>query len=273
MIELAPNHKIGLSLSNPVMIASGCGGYGSPYRQLIDLSAFGAIVTNPITLRPRPGPPQPRLVETTAGFILDTGAQNPGVKKVIREYRKTWRGVKTSVIAHLPADEPDDLRRTARALAGTEAIAAIELGLPPGSTQRDVEHWMRAVREGCMLPVLVKLPLATAVEMAEVVLETAPDILVIGAPLLGAAQTPTGEVVRGHLYGPALQPLVLEVLQVLQEFVDAPIVAVGGIHSLADAQAFLAAGAGAVQIDSLLYVEPKLAHEIALALQTDSRYA
>jgi dihydroorotate dehydrogenase len=49
MIELAPNHKIGLSLANPVMIASGCAGYGNAYQPLLDLSAFGAIVTNPVT--------------------------------------------------------------------------------------------------------------------------------------------------------------------------------------------------------------------------------
>ncbi|RPJ55510.1 MAG: hypothetical protein EHM12_12080, partial [Dehalococcoidia bacterium] len=78
MIELAPNHKIGLSLANPVMIASGCCGYGSAYRPLLDLSAFGAIVTNPITLRSQRGASQPRLVETLAGLILNTGDQNPG---------------------------------------------------------------------------------------------------------------------------------------------------------------------------------------------------
>ena len=48
MIELAPNHKFGLSLNNPVLIASGFGGYGDAYQRLIDLSIFGAIVTNPI---------------------------------------------------------------------------------------------------------------------------------------------------------------------------------------------------------------------------------
>ena len=56
MIELAPHHKFGLPLDNPVLIASGFGGYGDAYQRLLDLSAFGAIVTNPITLRPRRGP-------------------------------------------------------------------------------------------------------------------------------------------------------------------------------------------------------------------------
>lgn len=265
MIELAPRHKIGLSVSNPVMIASGFGGYGQVYRQLIDLSVFGALVTNPITLRPQRGAAQPRLVETTAGFVLATGMQNPGVKKVIRQYSKHWRGWSVPVIAHLPADDPDDLRRTARALAGTESIAAIELGIPSFATPQDLAVWIEAVREGCMLPLLVKLPLDIAVEMAEVAVEAAADALVIGSPPLGSAQTPAGERVEGDLYGPALHSLALYNIQVIHELVDVPIVAVGGIHSLVDAQAFLAVGTIAVQIASLLFIEPKQATEIALA--------
>jgi len=268
MIELAPQYKIGLPLANPVMIASGCGGYGQAYRQLIDLSVFGALVTNPITLRPQRGTAQPRLAETTAGFVLDTGAQNPGVKKVIREYGKHWRGWSVPVIAHLPADEPDDLRRTARALAGTDAVAGIELGIPPLATPRDIAVWIQAVREGCMLPLMVKLPLDTAVEMAEVAVEAAADTLVIGSPPPGSAQISGGERINGYLYGPALHSLALYAVRSICEFVDTPIVATGGIHALADAQAFLGAGAVAVQIDSLLFIEPKQAVEIVLAVST-----
>jgi dihydroorotate dehydrogenase (NAD+) catalytic subunit len=265
MIELAPQHKIGLPLSNPVMIASGCGGYGQAYRQLIDLSAFGALVTNPITLRPQRGIPQPRLAETTAGFVLETGTQNPGVKKVIREYSKHWRNWSVPVIAHLPAGEPDGLRRTARALAGTDSIAGIELGISSLATSHDIEYWIRAVQEDCMLPLLVKLPLDTATEMAELVARLAVDTLVIGSPPTGSAQAPVGERVDGDVYGPALHSLVLYNIQIIRELVEIPIVAVGGIHTLSDVQTFLAAGAAAVQIDSLLFIEPKQAAEIVSA--------
>ena len=267
MIELAPHHKVGLTLANPVLIAAGCGGYGHLYRALVDLSSFGALVTNPITLRPRRGTPQPRLAESTAGFVLDTGNQNPGVRKVIRQYRKIWLASRFPIIAHLPADEPDDLRRTAQALAGTEAVAAIELGLPPQTTYRDLTDWLRAVRTGCMLPLLLKLPLGAAVELAEVAAEAGADALVVGMPPLGTAWSQTGgTTVAGYMYGPALHSLALRDVDVIKGLVDAPLIAVGGIHTLADAQAFLAAGAVAVQIDSLLWLEPQLAGEIALAL-------
>ncbi len=276
MIELAPNHKIGLSLANPVMIASGCGGYGNSYQQWIDLSVFGAIVTNPITLRPRHGSSQPRLVETTSGFILNTGQQNPGVKRVIQQYQKIWTHLETPVIAHLPADEPKDLLRTARALSGLEsqgqtAIVAIELGLPPQAKPQDVTRWVRTVQEASLLPLLVKLPLDASLELAEAATEAYADALVIGSPPLGMAQAPASEaVVNGSLYGPALHNLALRSLYSIKSWVDVPLVAAGGIHSLAEAQAFLTAGAAAIQIDTLIFIEPKSAYEIALAFRPNT---
>lgn len=270
MIELAPNHKIGLSLANPVMIASGCGGYGQAYHGLIDVSLFGAIVTNPITLRPRRGPNQPRVVETASGFILRNGEQNPGVKKVIQQNQSFWTHLGVPIIAHLPADEPADLRRTARALSGLETpqgqsvIAAIELGVPPAAKAQDVARWIAVIQEVSLLPLLVKLPLGAPAEVAIAAAEAYADALVIGAPPLGAAPTPGGEsIITGHLYGPMLFNLALQQLQHLKGWVDVPVIAAGGIHAAAEAQVFLQAGATAVQLDSLLFVEPRQAETIA----------
>jgi dihydroorotate dehydrogenase (NAD+) catalytic subunit len=273
MIELAPRHKIGLALASPVLIASGCGGYGDVYQELIDLSAFGALVTPPITLRPHRGSPSPRLAETKAGFILNTGLQNPGVKKIIQQYSKSWFRLGTPIIAHLPADEHESLRRTARALSGLQtpqghgALAAIELGVPHHSAEADVEYWLGALREGTDLPLLVKLPLDALPELAEAAVRAQADALVIGAPPLGAALVPDSQkMVSGHLYGPALHSLTLPQLRQAAARFDLPLIAVGGIHTLPDAQAFLEAGATAVQLDSLLFIDPNLAQEIALAL-------
>lgn len=271
MIELAPRHKIGLPLSGPVLLASGCWGYGNTYDRLLDLTAFGAITTNSITLRPRRGVPQPRLAETSAGFVLNSGGQNPGVRRVIQQYRKTWSRLGVPVIAHLPADASEYLRRTARALASTETIAAIELGIPDEAVPADLRHWVRAIRDASLLPLLLKLPLEMAVEMAEAAVSEPVEALVVGSPPRGTARSAVnGEMVSGDLYGPALHSLVLTVLQSIQNFVECPIVAAGGIHSLADAATYLQAGATAVQLDSLLFIEPKLAVEIAITLGSNT---
>lgn len=270
MVELAPHHKIGLPLSGPVMIASGFGGYGDACRPLINLSNFGAVVTQPITLRPQRGQAQPRLAETQGGFILNTGQQNPGVKKVINRYRKIWPGLNTVVIAHLPAAEPDDLRRTARALSGIQTpqgesiIAAIELGLPHHVTGWDVEQWIRAIHQGSKLPLLVKLPLNSPPDIAEAAARVNADALVAGAPLSGAAFNQTGQMVTGPLYGPAAHSLTLHSLKSIAD-VGLPLVAAGGIHSRVDAQHFFDAGASAIQLDAVLFADPQLAEDIAAA--------
>lgn len=272
MIELAPRHKTGLNLPSPLMLASGCCGYGDAYSPLVNLAAFGAIVTGPITLRPRRGTAQPRLVETAAGFLLNTGGQNPGVRKILQLYSKIWARLAVSLIAHLPVDEPEALMRTARALSGARdpqdnpALAAIELGLPAGATPQETTTWLQAVQEECELPLLVKLPLGASLELAEAAAQAAADALVIGAPPLGTAYSAAhGRRITGHLYGPALHSLALHNLQQVAAVVDLPLIAVGGIHRGIDVQAFLDAGAVAVQLDSLIFIDPRQAEAIALA--------
>jgi dihydroorotate dehydrogenase (NAD+) catalytic subunit len=275
MIELAPRHKTGLPLNTPVMLASGCCGYGDVYGGLLNLSAFGAIITQPITLRPRRGTVQPRLAETVAGFLLDTGQQNPGVRKILQQYNKLWPRLAVPVIAHLPADEPEALMRTARALAGARTpqgnsiLAALELGLPPTATPQETTSWLHAVREECELPLLVKLPLGIPFEVIEAAASASADALVIGsAPYATAFSNEPQRWVTGQLYGPALHSLVLhEIRQVAAAF-ELPLVAVGGIHRQVDVEAFLTAGATAVQIDSLAFIDPRQAETIALAFHS-----
>jgi dihydroorotate dehydrogenase len=123
------------------------------------------------------------------------------------------------------------------------------------------------VRAGSELPLLVKLPLKWVAELAEVVASTTADTLVIAAPPIGAAYPQSGEMVCGNLYSPVLHSLVLEAVQAVRELVELPLIATGGIHTLADAQAFLQAGAMAFQIDSLLFIDPQAVNDIAAAFQ------
>ncbi len=269
MIELAPHHKSGLNLSSPIMIASGFCGYGDAYQRLFNISDFGAVITQPITLRPRRGTPQPRLVETTSGFILDTGQQNPGVKKVIQHYSKSWSRLGVPIIAHLPADEPDDLRRTARALAniqsphGDPVLAGFELGLPQQARSQDVEQWLKAIQQGSELPILVKLPLPIiSFAILEVAANAYADALVIGTPPLGMAFSL--QPITGPLYSPTLVNFVLYALQQASD-IGLPLIATGGIHNLTDVENFLKADATAVQLDSLLFVDPNLAATLGQA--------
>ncbi len=267
MIELAPDHKIGLCLSNPLMPAAGCFGYGVEYAGLMDVARLGAIVTNPVTLRPRKGAAQPRLVELSDGFVLNTGGQNPGVRQVIRRYAGHWRRLPVPVIVHLAADAPEAIGRTAHALATTGAVAALEAELPDGVT---AAHAARLLAAACdsELPILVRLPLCDAGDLAVVCVEAGADALVVAAPPTAAARHPSGKLLTGRLYGRAVHALVLPVLEQVRALVDVPLVACGGVHSPADVHVFLDAGAAAVQVDSVLFRDPSFPVSVLPAGET-----
>jgi dihydroorotate dehydrogenase (NAD+) catalytic subunit len=263
MIELAPRHKVGLPLPDPLMTAAGCFGYGPEYADWADISGLGAVVTNPVSLRPRRGAAQPRLVETPGGFILNTGGQNPGVRRVLQRYAAAWKRLGRPIVVHLAPDDPEALARTARALETAGAVAGLEVGLPEDTSPADAASLVTAARES-ELPLLARLPLARAADLAAVCVEAGADALVIGAPPLGSAGS--GQVVTGYLYGPAMHALAVHALLRVRPLVDVPLVGCGGIHSVEDARALLGAGAIAVQVDSAIFVDPSLLGRLAEAL-------
>jgi dihydroorotate dehydrogenase (NAD+) catalytic subunit len=65
-----------------------------------------------------------------------------------------------------------------------------------------------------------------------------------------------GELVSGRLYGPALLPQALNLVRELKTQTALPIIGAGGVHTKDDVEAMLAAGATAVQVDSVVWVEP-----------------
>src|SRR5207302_3989319 len=78
-----------LALRGPVLAASGTFGYGTEVP-LLERRALGGIVSKGIFLRPRPGTPPPRIVETPAGMLNAIGLQGPGVEALVRDYCPLW---------------------------------------------------------------------------------------------------------------------------------------------------------------------------------------
>lgn len=268
MIELVPNHKIGLRLVSPVLIAAGFGGYGNAYRSLVDLSHFGAIITRPITLRPHRF--KPRVTELTWGFLVEDGRHNPGVKQVLRRYGPLWAQLPLPVIAHLAADETSALTRTSRALAHDASLAAIELGLPADTFPDEIFDYVTAIRDGSELPVLVKMPFEASLDHVDAAAAAGADALVISSPLRGTVCR-NGDARAGDLYGTSTHPLILNKLERLISGTSLPVVAAGGIHTASDARAYLSAGARAVQLDSILFINPQQAEKIAQLVDEEAK--
>src|SRR5260370_10264126 len=93
-IELAPQHKSGLLLKNPLLAASGTFGYGLEYAKIAEVQRLGAVICKGTTLHSRAGNAQPRTWETSSGMLNAIGLQNPGIHIVIDKYtpmRETWQ--------------------------------------------------------------------------------------------------------------------------------------------------------------------------------------
>ena len=90
MIELAPGHKYGLTIAVPLMPAAGAFGFDNAYPDLVDISLLGAMVTNPVSLRPRRAAKGQRVTVWQESFVVHTGWPNPGLRRVVRDYGEAW---------------------------------------------------------------------------------------------------------------------------------------------------------------------------------------
>src|SRR5258708_32928071 len=128
-IELAPRHKSGLLLRNPVIMAAGPFGYGVEYSRSAGLHRLGAIVSASVTLRPYAGPAQPLLLETSSGLLSTFARPSPGVQKVLKNYAEAWASWQTPVIVNLAGTSLDDFAGLAARLDRVPGVAALELNL------------------------------------------------------------------------------------------------------------------------------------------------
>lgn len=265
MIEITRPGKYSLVIENPVMIASGMMGFDpTVYRTLLKLDKLGAIVTSAVSLRPRGSARGPRLVTYTGGFLLHTGLSNLGVKRVVKKYSPIWADSPIPIIVHVIATDASEVTHCAEALEGAAGVAGIELGLHDEAPPLQVEQLIEAARKRCQLPLLVKLPLYHARYLAEAAQDAGADALVVASPPRGTERDPqSGRLVGGRVYGPWLKAQVLRAVGQLAPQVTIPLIACGGIHSADDARDFIDAGATAVQIDTLTWIQPSQVEVIA----------
>jgi len=272
LVELAPRHKLGLVLTNPVLLAAGVIGYGDAALPGLELGRLGGFVTAPVTRRPWRGD-LPQVTETPGGLLWRRGLWNPGVRVVVRDYANLWRRSRAPVIVHLAGDDPDELASVASTLESTPGVAGLELDLlrafhdEAGNLEEAVEQ-AQVVRAAADLPILARLPLSTSDETVQALVESGGvDALVLAQPPAGLHYDAAGGVqISGQLHSRALAPLLAARIADLAGWVGVPLVACGGVHTVDDALAYLAVGAVAVQIDTALWVDPRLPMRIVAAL-------
>lgn len=267
----------GLTLANPVLVASGCGGTGRELEPFGALEAVGGFVTRSITVTARHGGPSPRIVETPSGLVHAVGLQNPGLDHFLAT-ELPWlaqRGIRT--VVSVVGRSLGEYAELARRLGRSPGVAAIEVNLAEpdaaGTGVLDVREPFHAASVVAAVrrdlprgtPVLAKIrsDVVRVVEVARTVLDAGADAVVVGGAL--PAAFPDGR--SGGLSGPAIRPLALRcVAEVCRSVPDAQVVGAGGIVDADDARSFLAAGATAVQVGSALLHDPTTATRLVADL-------
>lgn len=266
-------HLPGLDLKNPVMPASGCFAFGKEYGQLYDLNRLGAIIIKAATLEPRFGNPTPRVAETPGGMLNAIGLQNPGVDKIIDEELPRLADYDVPVIANIAGSETADYVETARKMAASPVVKALELNISCPNVKQggitfgtvpevaaDLTEKVKAVSEK---PVYVKLSpnVTDIVAMARAVEEAGADGLSMINTLLGMRiDLRTGKPVianrTGGLSGPAIKPVAIRMIYEVSQHVHIPIIGMGGICSADDVIEYVLAGASAVAVGTANFVDP-----------------
>ena len=271
MRDLAPNHKLGLSVANPILLAGGTIGYGEAVPKGLDTALLGAVVVGPILGSSRGGAALPRLAHLNSGIILDTGMQNRGASQVLQRFARLWPRLGCPVIVQVAENYAAGLAKIVKKLAEVEGISGVELLPPPQVDGALLTELVRVIDRHADLPIWVKLPLHSAVALAPAAVDAGAAGIVVGQPLQGAALRTLSDgvthPVRGAVLGPlAFAPMLQVLLDVAALKLPAALIACGGIHTIDHVRQALAAGAQAVQIDSAVWVEPSLPASLVAAL-------
>ena len=269
----------GLNLKNPIIPASGCFGFGREFAELYDLSLLGGIAIKSATLAPRFGNETPRVAETPSGMLNAIGLQNPGVD-VIMERELPWlEQFDVEIMANVAGSSEEDYIECARRIAKHPRVNVIELniscpnvkhgGAAFGTNPEIAARLTRSVKEVSSKPVYVKLSpnVTDIVAIAKAVEAAGADGIVMINTLLGMRfDKKTGKPIlankTGGLSGPAIKPIALRMIYQVYQNVKIPIIGCGGIAGAEDVIEFLIAGASAVEVGAMNFVDPMICVKI-----------
>ena len=267
----------GLDFASPIVLLSGCVGFGEEYTRIEGFSNrdAGAVVLKGTTLNPRLGNPPHRVYETAGGMLNAIGLQNPGAQHVVRRILPELDFTETRFIANVSGSTVEEYAEVTR-IFDQSPIDAIEINIScpnvkeggvafgnyPDMSAQVVEACRRVTKK----PLITKLsPNQTDIrENARRCIEAGTDALSVINTVMGMAidartRRPVIGNIQGGLSGPAIKPIAL--LKVHQVYEVArphgvPIIGQGGITTATDALEFLIAGASAIGIGTALFYDP-----------------
>ena len=273
----------GMSLDSPIVLLSGCVGFGEEYTRIQGFSNkdVGAICLKGTTLEPRLGNIPHRVTETPSGMINAIGLQNPGADVVINDIMPNLDKTETRFIINISGSSVEDYGEIAKRFDDTD-IDAIEINISCPNVKEggvafgnDPDMSYRVVelcRQNTSKPLITKLsPNQTDIaHSAQRCIDAGTDGLAVINTLMGMAidtqtRTPIIGNNQGGLSGPAIKPIaLLKVHQVYQvsKHHNVPIIGQGGITTVNDALEFIIAGSATVGIGTSLFYDPLVCNKI-----------
>ena len=273
----------GITLKNPVMTGSGTFGSGMEYSDFVDLNRLGAVVTKGVANVPWPGNPTPRVAETYGGMLNAIGLQNPGIDVFAQRDIPFLQKYDTKIIVNVCGKTVEDYLEVVERL-GDEPVDMLEINVScPNVKEGAIAFGQKAdclyditsqIKQKAKQPVIMKLSpnVADITEMAKAA-EAA------GADALSMINTITGMKIdihkrkfalankTGGLSGPAIKPVAVRMVYQASHAVKIPIIGMGGIANAEDAIEFLLAGASAVAVGAMNFVNPYTTIEVVEGIE------
>lgn len=270
----------GVTFKNPVMTASGTFGSGMEYSEFVDLNRLGAVVTKGVANVPWPGNPTPRVAEVYGGMLNAIGLQNPGIDVFLERDIPFLKQYDTKIIVNVCGKTVEDYVEVAERLGEEPSVSMLEINVSCpnvkegaiafGQKADALFHITKEIKAKAKQPIIMKLsPNVTDItEMAKAA-EAA------GADALSMINTITGMKIdihkrkfaianrTGGMSGPAIKPIAVRMVYQASHAVKIPIIGMGGIAAAEDAVEFMLAGASAVSVGAMNFVNPYATVEIA----------
>jgi dihydroorotate dehydrogenase (NAD+) catalytic subunit len=277
-----------IRMETPLIAVSGV--YGLDYERLIPSRPYiGAVVTKSVTLHPRLGNPEPRIIETRAGLLNAIGLQNPGIKAFIDEELPKLRILEVPVMGSVAGSSIDEYVKCSALMSERDEISAIELnvscpnvekaGIEFGCDASTLERLVASVRPVvCGKTLIVKLtPNVTDIaSIAQAAINAGADVISLINTLRGmaidlATQKPKLGNRVGGLSGIGIHPVAVYMVHrcytACCRRAGIPIIGIGGVSNPEEALELILAGATCVGIGTAMFRYPTIFEDIAKEIQ------
>jgi len=273
----------GLSLQSPLVLLSGCVGFGEEYTRIEgwDNRDIGAVILKGTTLEARMGNAPHRVYETPSGMLNAIGLQNPGARYVVDEILPRLPHHQTQFWANANGTSPEEYAEVAR-IFDNSPVTAIEINISCPNVKAGGVHFgnnpamaarvVEAMRPMTNKPLITKLSpnRADIAETARYVIEAGTDGLSVINTLVGMAvdiesRRPVIDNISGGLSGPAIKPVALWKIHQTRAVAakhHIPILGQGGITCAKDAIEFAIVGSDAIGLGTGLFYEPLMCKKL-----------